>query len=107
MNSEVKHAWLGEIWGWMTDREVLPSRVRTSEDKVCRKDLCWFVRAVYVLYKLPDVSGSGLEEVGRCRMKFWHTDSEKYEPNKLYMRQDQVSHIYDKIIKISQSHVIE
>ena len=38
--------------------------MRTNEDKVCRKDLCWSVRAVYVLDKLPDVKGPGLEEVG-------------------------------------------
>jgi hypothetical protein len=35
---------------------------------VRRKDLCWSVRAVYVLKKRPDVSGSGLEEVGRYIM---------------------------------------
>ena len=33
-----------------------------------RKDWCWSVRAVYVLEKLPDVSRSGLVEVGRYRM---------------------------------------
>ena len=33
--------------------------MRTSEDKVRRKDLCWSVRVVYVLDKLPDVSGPG------------------------------------------------
>ena len=38
------------------------SRVRMSEDKVRRKDLCGSVRAVYVLEKLPDVSGPGLIE---------------------------------------------
>jgi hypothetical protein len=42
--------------------------VRTSEDKVRRKDLCWSVRAVYVLEKRPDVSGLGLEEARRYRM---------------------------------------
>ena len=41
------------------------SRVRTSEDKVRRKDLCWSVRAVYILEKLPDVSKPGLGEAGR------------------------------------------
>ena len=41
--------------------------MRTSEDKVCRKDLCWSVRAVYILEKLTDVSGPGLEEAGRYR----------------------------------------
>jgi hypothetical protein len=35
---------------------------------VRRKDLCWSVRAVYVLEKRPDVSGPGLEEAGRYRM---------------------------------------
>ena len=41
------------------------SRVHMSEDKVRRKDLCWSVRAVYILEKLPDVSGPGLGEAGR------------------------------------------
>ena len=44
------------------------SRVRTSEDKVRRKDLCGSVRAVYVLEKLLDVSGPSLIEAGRYRM---------------------------------------
>jgi hypothetical protein len=35
---------------------------------VRRKDLCWSVRAVYVLKKRPDVRGPGLEEAGRYRM---------------------------------------
>ena len=42
--------------------------MRTSEDKVCRKDMCWSVRVVYVLVKLLDVSGPGLGEAGRYRM---------------------------------------
>ena len=42
--------------------------MRTSEDKVRRKDKCWSVRAVYILVKLPDVNGPGLEEEGRYRM---------------------------------------
>ena len=42
--------------------------MRTSEDKVRRKDLCGSVRAVYVLGKLSDVSGPSLGEVGRYRM---------------------------------------
>ena len=49
----------------MGDRPGSSSRVRTSEDKVRRKDLCWSVRAVYILEKLPDVSGPGLGEAGR------------------------------------------
>ena len=49
----------------MGDRPGSSSRVRTSEDKVCRKDMCWSVRIVCVLIKLPDVSGPGLEEEGR------------------------------------------
>ena len=49
----------------MDDRPGSPSRVRMSEDKVRRKDLCWSVRAVYILEKLPDVSGPGLGEAGR------------------------------------------
>ena len=44
----------------MGDPPGSTSRVRTSEDKVCRKD--------YVLEKLPDVSGSGLVEAGRYKM---------------------------------------
>ena len=39
-----------------------------SEDKVRRKDLCGSVRAVYVLEKLPDVSGPGLVEAGRYKI---------------------------------------
>ena len=48
----------------MGDRSGSLSRVRMSEHKVRRKDLCGSVRAVYVLEKLPDVSGPGLVEVG-------------------------------------------
>ena len=44
------------------------SRVRTSEDKVRRKDKCWSMRAVYILVKLSDVSGPSLGEVGRYRI---------------------------------------
>jgi hypothetical protein len=47
---------------------VIDREVRTSEDKVCRKDLCWSVRVVYVLEKRSDVSGPGLEEVGHYIM---------------------------------------
>jgi hypothetical protein len=36
-----------------------------SEDKVRKKDLCGSVRIVYILEKLPDVSGPGLIEAGR------------------------------------------
>jgi hypothetical protein len=60
-NSKVKRVWPRA----MGDRPGSSSRVRTSEDKVRRKDLCWSVRTVYVLDKRPDVSGPGLEEVGR------------------------------------------
>jgi hypothetical protein len=35
---------------------------------VRRKDLCRSVRAIYVLEKLPDVSGSSLVKLGRYRM---------------------------------------
>ena len=52
----------------MGDRSGNLSRVRMSEDKVCRKDLCGSMRAVYVLEKLPDVSGPSLIEAGRYRM---------------------------------------
>ena len=60
-NSKVKRAWPGA----MGDRPGSSSWVRTSEDKVRRKDLCGSIRAVYVLKKLPDVSGPGLIEAGR------------------------------------------
>ena len=33
-----------------------------------RKDLCGSMRAVYILEKLPDVSGPGLVEVGHYKM---------------------------------------
>ena len=52
----------------MGDRPGNTFRVRTSEDKVCRKDMCWSMRIVCVLIKLPDVSGPGLGEPGRYRM---------------------------------------
>ena len=52
----------------MGDRPGSPSQVRMSEDKERRKDLCGSVRAVYVLGKLPHVSGPGLVEAGRYRM---------------------------------------
>ena len=52
----------------MGDRPGTSSRVRTSEDKLHRKDMCWSVRAVYVLDKLSDVIGPGLGEAGRYRM---------------------------------------
>jgi hypothetical protein len=41
----------------MGDRPGNSSQVRMSEDKVRRKDLCGSVREVYVLEKVPDVSG--------------------------------------------------
>jgi hypothetical protein len=52
----------------MGDRPRNPSRMRTSEDKLCRKDLCGFMMAVYVLEKLPNVSGTGLVETGCYRI---------------------------------------
>jgi hypothetical protein len=52
----------------MGDRPGSSSQVRTSEDKVRRKDLCWSVRAVYILEKRPDISRPSLEEVGRYRI---------------------------------------
>ena len=48
----------------MDDRPGNTSWVRTSEDKVCRKDMCWSVRIVCVLVKLPDLSGPDLGETG-------------------------------------------
>ena len=52
----------------MGDRSGNLFRVRTSEDKVRRKDLCGSMRAVYVLEKLPDISEPGLIEAGRYIM---------------------------------------
>ena len=52
----------------MGDRPGSSSWERMSEDKVRRKDWCWFVRAVYVLEKLSNVSGPGLKEAGRYRI---------------------------------------
>jgi len=52
----------------MGDRPGSSSWVRTSEDKVHRKDKCWSVNAVYILVKLPDVSGPSLGEVGRYNL---------------------------------------
>ena len=49
----------------MGDQPGSPSWVCMSEDKVRRKDLCGSVRVVYVLEKLPDVSGPDLVEAGR------------------------------------------
>ena len=51
----------------MGDRPESSSRVHTSEDKVYRKDMCWSVRIVCVLVKLPDVSGPDLGEAGRYK----------------------------------------
>jgi hypothetical protein len=48
----------------MGDRPRNPSWVRTSEDKVRRKDLYGSVKVVYVLEKLPDVSGPDLVQAG-------------------------------------------
>ena len=45
----------------MGDRPGNSSLVHTSEE-VCKKYLCWSVRAVYVQEKLSDVSGNGLGE---------------------------------------------
>jgi hypothetical protein len=53
-NLQVKRAWLGAIWDWVTDREV--SRVSMSEDKVRTKGSCWFVGTIYDPRELPGVS---------------------------------------------------
>ena len=52
----------------MGDRPGTIPRVRMSEEKVHRKNMCWSVRIVCVLVKLPDVSRPGLGEAGRYRM---------------------------------------
>jgi hypothetical protein len=43
----------------MGDRPGSFSRVRISEDKVCRKDLCWSVGTIYDPRELPGVSNVG------------------------------------------------
>ena len=43
------------------------SLVCPSEDKMCRKNMRWSVSAVYVVKKLPDISGLGLGEAERYR----------------------------------------
>ena len=63
-NFKVKRAWPGA----MGDPPGSSSRMRTSEDKVRRKDKCWSVRTVYILVKLLDVSGPSLGEVGRLQI---------------------------------------
>ena len=52
----------------MSEQPGSYSRVRTSDDKICRKSICWSVKIVCVLVKLPDVSGPGLGEAGHYRM---------------------------------------
>jgi hypothetical protein len=47
-------------------KRAYPRAMGDRLESLCpRKDLCWSVRAVYVLEKQPDVSGLGLEEAGR------------------------------------------
>jgi hypothetical protein len=53
----------------MGNRPENPFRMCTSEDKTCRKDLCGYVRTIYILEKLQDVSGSGLIEAGRYKFQ--------------------------------------
>jgi hypothetical protein len=52
----------------MGDRPESSFQVRTSEDKVRRKDLYGSVRAAYILEKLPNISGPDLIEAGQYRM---------------------------------------
>jgi len=49
----------------MSDRPGSSSWMRTSEDKVCRKDSWWSVGTDYILEKLPDISAPGLPEARR------------------------------------------
>ena len=59
-NSEIKRAWPGAIWGWVTDREVIPGCARSVQKRhvlVCEGSLC--------PRKLSEVSGPGLGEAGR------------------------------------------
>jgi hypothetical protein len=43
----------------MGDRPGSFSRVCMSKDKVCTKDLCWFVGTIYDPRELPGVSTAG------------------------------------------------
>ena len=47
----------------MGDRLESFSCVRTSEDKVCRKDMCWSVRAVVRITGVSDPRGEGVNRV--------------------------------------------
>ena len=88
----------------MGDRPGSSSRVRTSEDKVRRKDLCWSVRAVYILEKLLDVSGPGLGEAGRYRIVSEHGlacyCSQVYLKQKAFGKRD------FKTIKCASDHIL-
>ena len=46
-----------------------------------RKDLCWSVRAVYILEKLSDVSGHGLGEAGCYKQDDQKQDSSGSSPD--------------------------
>jgi hypothetical protein len=53
----------------MGDQSGSSFRVRTSDENIVRrKDSCSFVRVVYDLQKLLDISGPGLVEVGHYRI---------------------------------------
>jgi len=68
----------------MGDRPESYSRVRTSEDKVCRKDMCWSVRTVYFPRKLSDVSGPGLGETGCYNLPLAYGESKIYKTHLIY-----------------------
>jgi hypothetical protein len=51
----------------MGDRPRSPSRVRMSEDKVRRKDICWSVGIFLDSRELSGVGGPDLREAGRYR----------------------------------------
>jgi hypothetical protein len=51
----------------MGDRPGSPSRVCMSEDKVCRKDMCWSLRIFLGPRELPGVGEPGLGEGSRYK----------------------------------------
>jgi hypothetical protein len=66
-NSEVKRAWFRAFSGWVTDQE---EQCRTSEDKVCRKDLCWSVMVFLISKRAARCTLTWLWEAGHYN--FWH-----------------------------------
>ena len=82
----------------MGDRSGNLSQVRTSRDKVRRKDLCGSVRAVYVLEKLLDVSGPGLVEAERYSLAPWPSRGYDARGSSGLPGDSHVARAYDKVV---------